>query len=59
MTGENEKTKPIPIRLTDETHRRLKVAAVLDSSTMGSFIQKLLDQYEAQQERNSIVSKSE
>ena len=59
MTDGNEKTRPIPIRLTDETHRRLKVAAVLDSTTMGSFIQKLLDRYEAQQEGNFTVSRIE
>ena len=55
-----DKFKLVGIRMTEELHRRLKIKAAENSTTMQGIIQEALDVYEKQQaECNLTVGASE
>ena len=61
MADKKEKLKPIPLRMSPEAHRRLKILAAENSTTMGGALEELLDAYDATKKinnKNSTVSKS-
>ena len=50
-------TKPIPIRMTAELHHRLKVAAVVNSTTMEGMLKRALDAYDDEKKKSEDSEK--
>lgn len=61
MTEKKEKLKPIPLRMSAEAHRRLKIMAAENSTTMGGAVEELLNAYDLIKQvnnKNAVISGS-